>query len=180
MSEKKYKLYTFPNKFRVIYQHLNQSLPITSIQVFCKVGSILETEKVRGISHFVEHMCFKGTKKMVHLNEVFENYDEIGAYINAYTEKEFTCYTLKCSDTYVENSTHILADMMLNSTIPKKEFLKEQKVVVEENIRNINDDEWFFFDKLNAIFLDNIICISYFAISVFFFNLNTLFYNNPS
>ena len=154
MSEKKCKIYTFPNKFRVIYQHLNQSLPITSIQVFCKVGSILETEKVRGISHFVEHMCFKGTKKMVHLNEVFENYDEIGAYINAYTEKEFTCYTLKCSDTYVENSTHILADMMLNSTIPKKEFLKEQKVVVEENIRNINDDEWFFFDKLNAIFYD--------------------------
>ena len=146
------KIYTFPNNFRVIYQPLKQSLPITSIQVFCKVGSILETEKVRGISHFVEHMCFKGTKKMVHLNEVFENYDEIGAYINAYTEKEFTCYTLKCSDIYVENSTHILADMMLNSTIPKKEFIKEQKVVVEENIRNVNDNEWFFFDKLNAIF----------------------------
>ena len=148
----KYKTHIFPNNFRVIYQPLTQSLPITSIQVFCKVGSILETENVRGISHFVEHMCFKGTKKMIHLNEVFTNYDEIGAYINAYTEKEFTCYTLKCSDIYVENSTHILADMMLNSTIPKKEFIKEQKVVVEENIRNVNDNEWFFFDKLSEIF----------------------------
>lgn len=148
------QIHTFPNGFRIIYQKPKQVLPITSLHVFCKVGSIYETEHLRGISHFVEHMCFKGTKQMIHSNEIFMNYDEIGAYINAYTEKEFTCYTLKCSDIYVENSTHILADMLLNSTFPKKEFIKEQKVIVEENIRNINDDEWFFFDKLNAIFYE--------------------------
>lgn len=145
-------IHTFPNGFRVIYQKPKQQLPITSAHVFCKVGSIYETDNVRGVCHFVEHMCFKGTQKIIHPNEIFMNYDEIGAYINAYTEKEYTCYTLKCSDKYVENSVHILADMMLNSTFPIKEFMKEQKVIVEENIRNINDDEWFFFDKLNAIF----------------------------
>ena len=148
------QIHTFPNGFRIIYQKPKQVLPITSLHVFCKVGSIYETEHIRGISHFVEHMCFKGTKQMIHSNEIFMNYDEIGAYINAYTEKEYTCYTLKCSDIYVENSTQILADMLLNSTFPKKEFIKEQKVIVEENIRNINDDEWFFFDKLNAIFYE--------------------------
>lgn len=148
----KINIYTFPNGFRVIYQKPKQSLPITSINVFCKVGSIFETKKVRGVSHFVEHMCFKGTTKIIHPNEIFMNYDKIGAYINAYTEKEYTCYTLKCADIYVKNSTHILADMMLNSTIIKKEFTKEQKVVVEENVRNINDNEWYFFDKLQAIF----------------------------
>lgn len=146
------KTHTFPNGFRIIYQKPKQLLPITAIHVFCKIGSIYETEKVRGVCHFIEHMCFKGTKQIIHPNEIFANYDEIGAYINAYTEKEYTCYTLKCSDIYVENSTHILADMMLNSTFPKSEFTKEQKVIVEENIRNINDDEWFFFDKLHAIF----------------------------
>jgi predicted Zn-dependent peptidase len=146
------KIHTFPNGFRVIYQKPKQLLPITAVHVFCKVGSIYETENVRGVCHFVEHMCFKGTQKIIHPNEIFANYDEIGAYINAYTEKEYTCYTLKCSDIFVENSTHILADMMLNSTFPPSEFKKEQKVIVEENIRNINDDEWFFFDKLNAIF----------------------------
>jgi len=150
------RIHTFPNHFRVIYQQPKptQLLPITNINVFCKVGSIYETEQVRGVCHFVEHMCFKGTKKIIHPKEIFMNYDEIGAYINAYTEKEYTCYTLKCPDKYVEHSTHILADMMLNSTFPKKEFIKEQKVVVEENIRNMNDDEWVFFDKLNAIFYE--------------------------
>ena len=146
------KIHTFPNSFRVIYQKPKQALPITSINVFCKVGSILETESVRGICHFLEHMCFKGTKKIIQPNEIFKSYDKIGAYINAYTEKEYTCYTAKCADEYVENSIQILSDMMLNSTIPEKEFIKEQKVVVEENIRNINDNEWFLFDKLIAIF----------------------------
>jgi predicted Zn-dependent peptidase len=122
--------------------------------VFCKVGSIYETNNLRGVSHFVEHMCFKGTQKIIQPNEIFANYDEIGAYINAYTEKEYTCYTLKCSDMFVENSINILSDMMLNSTFPKKEFIKEQKVIVEENIRSINNNEWFFFDKLNAIFYE--------------------------
>jgi predicted Zn-dependent peptidase len=146
------KIHKFPNGFRVIYQKPKQTLPITSIHVFCKVGSILETDNVRGICHFLEHMCFKGTKKIIYPNEIFKNYDKIGAYINAYTEKEYTCYTVKCSDEFVENSTQIVSDMVLNSTIPKKEFMKEQKVVVEENIRNINDNEWFFFDKIIAIF----------------------------
>jgi predicted Zn-dependent peptidase len=146
--------YTFPNGFRVIYQKPKQSLPITSIHVFCKVGSNLETETVRGICHFLEHMCFKGTKKMIQPNEIFQKYDQIGAYINAYTEKEYTCYTGKCSDEYVENSIQILSDMILNSTILKKEFTKEQKVIVEENIRNMNDNEWLLFDKLHAIFYD--------------------------
>jgi predicted Zn-dependent peptidase len=145
-------IHTFPNGFRVIYQKPKQSLPITSVHVFCGVGSILETEKVRGVCHFVEHMCFKGTKQNIDPNGIFVSYDKIGAYLNAYTEKEYTCYTLKCADVFVENSTHILADMILNSTFPKKEFIKEQKVIVEENIRDMNDYEWFFFDKLNAIF----------------------------
>jgi len=148
------QIHTFPNGFRVIYQKPKQQLPFTSAHVFCKVGSIYETNNLRGVSHFVEHMCFKGTQKIIQPNEIFANYDEIGAYINAYTEKEYTCYTLKCSDMFVENSINILSDMMLNSTFPKKEFIKEQKVIVEENIRSINNNEWFFFDKLNAIFYE--------------------------
>lgn len=144
-------IHTFPNGFRVIYQKPKQSLPITSVHVFCNVGSILETEKVRGVCHFVEHMCFKGTKQILNSTQLFTTYDEIGAYLNAYTEKEYTCYTLKCADAYIENSIHMLGDMVLNSVFSKTECIKEQKVIVEENIRDINDDEWFFFDKIHAI-----------------------------
>ena len=145
-------IHTFPNGFRVIYQKPKQSLPITSAHVFCNVGSSLETENVRGVCHFVEHMCFKGTKTILNSNQLFISYDKIGAYINAYTEKEYTCYTLKCADIFFENSAKILSDMMLNSVFSKNECIKEQKVIVEENIRDINDNEWFFFDKLNTIF----------------------------
>lgn len=124
----------FPNGFRLIHEKvINHS--VSSINVFCDVGSIYESNKLRGASHFIEHMCFKGTKKVPIPRDIFLIYDKVGAYLNAYTEKGYTCYTVKCDSDYLENIIEMTSDMMLNSTFNKTEFNKEEQVVIEENIK---------------------------------------------
>jgi predicted Zn-dependent peptidase len=135
------KQHTFPNGFQFIYEKPKTKLPISSIHLFCDLGSIYETPQVRGVSHFIEHMCFKGTKKIPKAKDIFVEYDKIGAYFNAYTVERFTCYTVKCNDNYIENSIDIVSDMMMNSTFNKKEFTKEYKVVIEESTGDENDPE---------------------------------------
>jgi len=150
-NKNNYSTHTFPNGFQIVYQNPKHELPITSIQIFCKVGSAWETDSVRGMSHFIEHMCFKGTKEIVESRDIFIEYDKIGAEFNAYTTKEFTCYTIKCEDKFTENCTHILADMLSHSTFQKKEFDKEQKVVIEENVQDEDDADNVLSEKIDAI-----------------------------
>lgn len=135
------KIFTFPNGFRIIYEKPNTEIPITSILGFVKLGSIYEKEGIRGSSHFIEHMCFKGTKRRPNSKIIIKNYDRIGAYFNAYTEKEYTCYQIKCGEEHLSNSIHVLADMMMNSVFDKNEFKKENDVVIEENIKSQDDSE---------------------------------------
>jgi predicted Zn-dependent peptidase len=144
--------YSWPNGFRVIYEKSHVSVNDTHIQVFCDVGSAYETDNLRGASHFIEHMCFKGTHKVPTTKELMVNYDRIGAYFNAYTEKRYTCYVLRCDDEYIENSLVIMSEMILNSRFDKKEFVKEQRVVVEENIRD-SDDPVSTIGEITTMFL---------------------------
>uniref|UniRef100_A0A6C0HIH2 Peptidase M16 N-terminal domain-containing protein n=1 Tax=viral metagenome TaxID=1070528 RepID=A0A6C0HIH2_9ZZZZ len=126
--------HTFPNGFRIIYEKPRNSIEISAIQVFCKVGSAMETDDMRGVSHFVEHMVFKGTKKMPLSKDISKIYDEIGAYFNASTNKSYTNYIVKCEDEYVKNCIWVLGDMLMNSVFDRAEFEKEKKVVIEETI----------------------------------------------
>jgi predicted Zn-dependent peptidase len=125
----------FDNGFRIIHEKPQSNITITSIQLFCDYGSAYEKDGVRGAAHFIEHMCFKGTQKIPNGKEIFTEYNKIGAYFNANTEKRYTRYVITCEDEYFNNCIYILSDMLMNSTFNKKEFEKERKVVVEENIR---------------------------------------------
>jgi len=149
--ESKVNTHVFPNGFRMIHQRPTNQLKMTSMYCFCDVGSVFETDGIRGVSHLVEHMCFKGTKKIPDPRYIFLTYDKIGAFFNAYTEKRHTCYTVKCEDRYVDKCTNMLADMLLNSTFPKRFFEKEQKVVLEENIRNENNMQNLLGERIDAI-----------------------------
>jgi predicted Zn-dependent peptidase len=126
--------HTFPNGFRIIHENPRNSIAISSIQVFCKVGSAMETDDIRGISHLVEHMIFKGTTKLPLSKDISQIYDKIGAYFNATTEKSYTNYIVKCEDEYVKNCILVLGDILLNSVFDKNELEKEKKVVIEESI----------------------------------------------
>jgi predicted Zn-dependent peptidase len=129
----------FPNGFRLVFQKSFSDIHVSSIMGFVKLGSIYESDDMRGGSHFIEHMCFKGTSAMPKSKTIFKHFDKHGAYINAFTEKEYTLYTVKCDDDYMEECIHTISDMMLNSTFPKSQFNKEYSVVTEENIKAEDD-----------------------------------------
>jgi predicted Zn-dependent peptidase len=130
---------TFPNGLILVYENPSNTLPITSINAFCRFGSARESDDFRGAAHFIEHMCFKGTTKIPRAKDIFLKYDRIGAMFNAYTNKQTTCYTVKCENDYIENCIQIVSDMMMNSVFKKSEFVKEHDVVIEENIRDSDD-----------------------------------------
>jgi predicted Zn-dependent peptidase len=131
----------FSNGFKIVYEKSITPLPLSTLFVFCNIGSAHENNNIRGAAHFIEHMCFKGTKRILHANDIFFEYSKNGSYLNAFTNKRYTCYTIKCQDEYIKHSLEILSDMLLNSVFDEKEFEKEEKVIIEENNNDYNDPD---------------------------------------
>jgi len=108
-----------------------------SIGIWVKAGAVDETAKNSGISHFIEHMLFKGTEKRS-AKKIAEDVDKIGGQINAFTGKEATCYYLKTLSDNIDKAADILIDMFLNSKFDEEEMEKEKRVICEE-IKMIED-----------------------------------------
>lgn len=119
-----------PNGVRIVAEPIPHVRSI-SFGFWIGTGSRNETAEINGISHFLEHMLFKGTKKRT-ARQLAEAFDEIGGQVNAFTSKELTCYYAKVLDEHFTVALEILADMFFGSTLPEKEIEKEQKVVIEE------------------------------------------------
>lgn len=102
-----------------------------TLGIWADVGSAAEEAERRGISHLVEHMLFKGTERRS-AREIAEQMDGIGGNLNAFTDKETTCYYAKVMDQHVPLAVEVLTDMFLNSKFDPHELAKEQKVVLEE------------------------------------------------
>ena len=132
--------YTFSNGFRLIYEKPKSTAPLAAIMGFINVGSIEEPMNIKGASHFIEHMCFKGTHKETS-QSLNERYDRIGAFFNAVTDLEYTCYIVKCNETYLKQCIHTFSDMMMNSTFKKKFYDLEKHVVTEEVLRSSSNPE---------------------------------------
>jgi len=125
-----YRKTTLPNGVRII----TESMPAfrsASIGIWADVGSAAESSEQRGISHLVEHMLFKGTERRT-ARGIAEEMDGVGGNLNAFTDKESTCYYAKVIDHHVPLAVDVLTDMFLNSKFEPAEFAKEQKVVLEE------------------------------------------------
>ena len=152
MSSTIIKRHRFKNGLQLLYQPSAQAIPISNLYIFCKVGSAYEQDPIRGASHFVEHMCFKGTEKVKKVKNLLMQYNQIGAEFNAYTTNQHTAYYIKCDDQHFEHSYHALSDVLLHSTFPKSEFDKEQHVVVEENIRSEDDPVSILYEEIAKIY----------------------------
>jgi predicted Zn-dependent peptidase len=103
-----------------------------TIHVFVGAGSRYETQKQRGISHFLEHMFFKGGKKYRSAAEVSQAIDALGGTFNAFTGKEYAGYFVKVAAKHVETACDVLSDMLLHATFPQEEAQKERHVIIEE------------------------------------------------
>lgn len=132
----------YKNGFRLVHDNSNKHSNIASIQVFCDVGSIHEPEESRGSAHFIEHMCFKGTDRLktsADLNKIFV--DQTGSILNAFTDRRYTCYYVTTHTDNVAICIKTIADMVLNSTFDKTEYMKERDVVKEEAVKDEDDYE---------------------------------------
>jgi len=107
------------------------SVRSASLGIWADVGSAAESREKRGVSHLVEHMLFKGTERRS-AREIAETMDGVGGNLNAFTDKESTCYYAKVIDHHVPLAIDVLADMFLHSVFDSGELAKEQKVVLEE------------------------------------------------
>lgn len=139
------------NGLKLVYEQVLSNIPLTSIQCFINLGSIYETQGIQGISHIIEHMVFKGTKKLPKAIDVSKYFDKSGAYLNAYTEKEITCYVIKCQNDYIHLCLNVLADMLFNSIIEKNEFDKEYQVVLEEARMSLNDSDNTVYEEISKM-----------------------------
>ncbi|GGN49987.1 MULTISPECIES: M16 family metallopeptidase [Oceanobacillus] len=118
------------NGLRIVLEPIPAVRSVT-IGIWVLTGSRNETVENNGISHFIEHMLFKGTKTRT-ARDIAEAFDSIGGQINAFTSKEYTCFYAKVLDTHKELALEILADMFFDSSFDEEEMEREKKVVYEE------------------------------------------------
>ncbi|NLT49430.1 MAG: insulinase family protein [Ignavibacteria bacterium] len=137
-----------PSGIKVITEKLPH-VKSFSLGFWFNVGSVDENEEYNGISHFIEHMLFKGTKKRS-AKKIAENIESLGGYLNAFTSKEHTCYYGRGLEGHTKKTFEVLADMILNSVFNENEIRKEAAVIVDE-LNDIEDSpEELIFDKFEA------------------------------
>lgn len=125
-----YEKIVLPNGVRVIYERM-PNVRSAAVGIWVMNGSRHEPEQWSGISHFVEHMVFKGTEKRS-AKHIAIAMDAIGGQVNAFTTKECTCYYLKTLDSHLQTGVEILADMFLHSTFDDEDVDLERSVIEEE------------------------------------------------
>lgn len=120
---------------------VSESIPYIkslSLGVWVDVGSRDESDLDNGITHFIEHMVFKGTQRRS-AREIAEFVEDIGGYLNAFTTKENTCFYVRVLSEHLKEGVEILADIVQNPRFDKREIEKEKRVVFEE-IKDVEDD----------------------------------------
>ncbi len=130
-NKKKYEKKIFKNGIRYIYVPSDSS-GATTVLVLVNTGSEFETKDINGISHFLEHLCFKGTTKRPSSDLIASELDALGAEYNAFTSNEVTGYFAKAANKNFEKILDVVSDLYLNPVVDQKEMDKERGVIIEE------------------------------------------------
>ncbi len=110
----------YENGLRLVVKQM-QGFRSVTVGVLVGTGASVETDEEDGISHFIEHMQFKGTKKR-NAFEISDAFDRLGAQVNAFTGKDLTCYYSKCTSEHTTACFELLSDLFLHSTFPEEEM----------------------------------------------------------
>ncbi|MDD4557165.1 MAG: pitrilysin family protein [Alphaproteobacteria bacterium] len=141
-----FELSTLKNGLRVISSN-RSGFETVSVGLWIKTGTAYETPEVNGISHFLEHMVFKGTQNHNAL-QISEEIEDVGGQTNAYTSREFTSFYAKMLKADVEVALDILAEFVTAPSFPDDEIVKEREVVVQEIKQTIDTPDDIIFDYL--------------------------------
>ncbi|GAB2563138.1 M16 family metallopeptidase [Gracilibacillus alcaliphilus] len=137
------------NGMRIVLEEI-QTVRSVTIGIWIKTGSRNERNSENGISHFIEHMLFKGTTNYTP-QQIAEAFDAVGGEINAFTSKEYTCFYAKVLDTHKDMAMEILADMLLHSVFDEEEIEREKQVVLEEINMTEDTPDDIIHDHLAAV-----------------------------
>jgi len=140
-----------PNGVRVVTEHVGYVQSV-SVGIWVATGSRYEDDFHRGISHFLEHMLFKGTEKRPSAKQIADDMDAVGGYLNAFTDKEYTCYYARALSEHLPLAVDILTDMYAHSLFDPEETTRERKVVLEEIKRREDDPD----DLVHDLFAETI------------------------
>ncbi len=139
-----YRETVLPNGITIRTEHMDSVRSIT-LGIWFKVGSRDETSREAGLSHFMEHMFFKGTSSRS-ASQISGAFDELGAELNAFTSKEYTCYYARFVDEKLEHAMELLSDMLVNSQFAPDCIESEREVVIEEIARSEDSPEEDVYD----------------------------------
>jgi len=136
------------NGLKIVTEKID-SVKSISVGIWVKTGSRNESEKRAGITHFLEHMLFKGTETRSSY-DIALSMESVGGYLNAFTSSEYTCYYARCLNTQLERALDVLTDMILHPTFPEEEIEKEKKVVIEEMKMYRDSPQDFLFEEFSS------------------------------
>ena len=132
-----YRRSVLPNGLRVLVAPMPTTRSV-SMGFYIGAGSRYETDDEAGVSHYLEHMLFKGTKVRKTPKEISETIERVGGFMNASTDREVTVYWARVAHPHFELALGLLSDMLLNSTFEPEEIEKERQVILEE-LHTVND-----------------------------------------
>jgi len=147
---KPYQKFTFKNGLRLVTVPMKNTKAVT-VLVLVGTGSKYETKEINGISHFLEHMFFKGTKKRPNTLTIAETLDKVGGEYNAFTWKEYTGYYAKVASKHLDLALGWVSDIFLNSKLEQKEIEREKGVIIEEINMNLDQPQryvWKLWEQL--------------------------------
>ena len=136
----------YDNGLRLVVKKMDGLMSVT-MGIIVGSGAAMETDSQDGISHFIEHMQFKGTNKR-NAFEISDAFDRIGAQVNAYTGKDATVYYTKSTSDHAATAFEVLADLFLNATYPEEEMAREKGVICEEIAMNEDTPDDLALDLL--------------------------------
>ena len=111
--------------------HEKRDVPVTTVMLATKYGAMYELEEEKGIAHFIEHLCFKGTEKRG-VKEIAEEVEKVGGVLNAFTHEEVTAYHVKLPSEHLGVAMDVIFDIFFNASFPEAEVEKEANVICEE------------------------------------------------
>src|SRR6266481_8994104 len=138
------------NGIRILTESMPAALSAT-MGIWVENGSRYETPEENGVSHFIEHLLFKGTSKRT-AAEIAEEMDAVGGVLNAFTGKEYTCYYCKVLGEDLEMATDLMADLFLDSAFAGEEIDRERQVVLQEISQAEDTPDDFIHDLFNLHF----------------------------
>ncbi|MFH0942453.1 MAG: pitrilysin family protein [Chloroflexota bacterium] len=122
---------TLDNGLRLLTANLPHTRSVT-LNIFLAAGSRYETDKLAGVAHFIEHMCFKGTAGYPTSREIATAIEGVGGILNGGTDRELTVYWAKVPDFHFSTALDVLSEMVLSSRFEPEEMAKERNVIIEE------------------------------------------------